>query len=129
MPPRTRSVEIYDAADLRAELRRRKSAVPRLQRRRAALLSQIAVIDAELAGLGTAVAGIGSRKRPRNESSLPDALRAVLKGKTMGVREAAEAVQKAGYRTSSPNFRTIVNIALTKKSHFKRVGHGRYTAK
>jgi hypothetical protein len=41
----------------------------------------------------------------------------------------ADAVQKAGYRTSSSHFRTQVNIALSKSGKFKRVGRGQYTAK
>jgi hypothetical protein len=44
------------------------------------------------------------------------------------VTEAAEAVQRAGYRTNSPNFRTRVNIALI-RGGFKRVGRGQYVAK
>ncbi len=45
------------------------------------------------------------------------------------VTDAAEAVQKAGYRTNSSNFRTQVNLALIKGGKFKRVGRGLYTAK
>ena len=53
----------------------------------------------------------------------------VLSGKTMGVTELSEAVQKAGYRTTSPNFRTIVNQTLIKDKRFKRVERGLYTVK
>jgi len=52
-----------------------------------------------------------------------------VNGKTMGVSDVAGAVQKAGYRTSSPSFRTIVNQALIASGKFKRVGRGQYTAK
>jgi len=38
--------------------------------------------------------------------NLTDSLAAALKGKTMSVGDAAEAVQQAGYRTNSNNFRT-----------------------
>lgn len=69
------------------------------------------------------------RKRPRNESNLIEVLAAVLKGKTMGVAEAMEAVQTAGYRSSSPNFKAMVNGSLIKKKYFRRVERGRYTAK
>ena len=48
----------------------------------------------------------------------------------MGVAEMAEAVQKAGYATKSPNFRTIVNAAvLREKKLFRRVGRGQYTVR
>ena len=68
------------------------------------------------------------RKRPHNESTLEDALAKVLKGTTMGVTEVAAAVQKAGYKTSAANFRTIVNQTLIRSKAFKKVSRGQYTA-
>ncbi len=103
--------------------------------KRERLLAQVAEIDAELASYGyeavggTAPAG-GGRRRPRNTMNLVDALSTVLKNKTMGVSEAAEAVENLGYRSSSANFRNIVNQTLLKhKGNFKKVGRGQYTAK
>ena len=69
------------------------------------------------------------RRRPKNEMNLVEALRATLSGAQMTVTEAAEAVQANGYRTSSPNFRTIVNQTLINSGKFKRVSRGVYTAK
>lgn len=72
----------------------------------------------------------GSRKRHRNSTNLVGALQKVLNGKTLGVTEAANAVQKAGYKTTSPNFRTIVNQTLIKHPDtFSKQGRGLYTAK
>lgn len=72
----------------------------------------------------------GSRKRHRNDTNLVGALQQVLNGKTLGVTEAANAVQKAGYKTTSPNFRTIVNQTLIKHPDvFSKQGRGLYTAK
>jgi hypothetical protein len=69
-------------------------------------------------------------RRPRNTGSLVESLKRLLKGRTMSVTEMADAVQKAGYKTSSPNFRTIVNQTLiNNKKDFKRVARGQYTAK
>jgi len=76
--------------------------------------------------------GAGRPRGPRtkNKMSLPDFLVKVLTGTTMGVSEAATAVKRAGYQTSSPNFRTMVNQALlANKSRFKKVARGQYTAK
>lgn len=120
-------------SDLEREIRRREQATKSLHRKRAKLLEKVAAIDEQIlttgGSLNRAVAlGRTGRTRPKNETNLIDALRAVLKDKTMGVAEAAEAVQKAGYRSSSPNFRTMVNAALIKKKLFKRVERGRYTA-
>lgn len=124
-------------AEINRELRRRQRTVGTLERRRAALLKKVAAIDAEIVANGgsggrggwSRAAG-GGRTRPKNEVQLLDALKAALKGKTMSVTEAAEAVQKAGYQTSSVNFRTIVNQTLINnlKKGFKRVGRGQYTA-
>lgn len=72
----------------------------------------------------------GSRKRHRNDTNLVGALQQVLDGKVMGVTEAANAVQKAGYKTTSPNFRTIVNQTLIKHPDvFAKEARGLYTAK
>lgn len=72
----------------------------------------------------------GDRKRHRNESNLVEALQQVLAGKVMGVTEVAKAVQEAGYKTTSPNFRTIVNQTLIKNPQaFTKQGRGLYTAK
>ncbi|MFI4882217.1 MAG: hypothetical protein ACIAQU_06490 [Phycisphaerales bacterium JB064] len=72
----------------------------------------------------------GSRKRHKNDSNLVEALQGVLKGSVMGVTEVAQAVQDAGYKTTSPNFRTIVNQTLIKHPDvFSKQGRGLYTAK
>jgi hypothetical protein len=123
---------------LEAELRRRERSAQRLVNKRERLLSQIAEIDAELASYGYEAGEVpvggngrrGGRKRPKNEMSLVEALEKALKGKTMGVSEAADAAQKLGYRSSSANFRNIVNQTLLKHPDvFKKVGRGQYTLK
>ena len=68
--------------------------------------------------------------RGRNAMSLVESLAATLRGKTMGVSEVSDAVQQAGYKTTSPNFRTIVNQALIgNPKRFRKVARGQYTAK
>lgn len=116
--------------ELHSELRRRTRNVPKLVAKRQQLLAQVAEIDAVITALGGAVPGGGStRKRPKNDSNLVEALQALLKTKTMSVTEAAEAVQQAGYKTTSKTFRTIVNQTLINSGKFKRVSRGQYTAK
>ena len=121
-------------ADLQREIQRRQRGGKSLLRKRAKLVAKLEALDAQIAGLGIAGAGhgvgvVGGGKRHKNETSLVEALSAALKGKTMGVSEAAEAVQKAGYKTTSANFRTMVNIAMINSGKFKRVERGQYTAK
>jgi uncharacterized protein (UPF0335 family) len=127
------SLTSVDTATLAAELRRRQGAVGRLERRRERLLEQLQGVEAELREAGADVAAVGGlapgRKRHQNEAKLEDALRELLTGQVMTVTDAAQAVQDAGYRTTSPNFRTIVNQTLIRGGRFKRVARGQYTAK
>lgn len=121
--------------DLQHELRLRQRRIGPLMKKRAKAAAKLAKIDAEIESLGGSVGGRGvamggGRTRPRNEMNLVDALKKLLNGKTMGVTEIADAVQKAGYKTTSPSFRTIVNQTLINtKNAFKRVSRGQYTAK
>jgi hypothetical protein len=121
-------------AQIHAEIRRRERSVVPLERRRATLLGRIARLDDQIRAAGGSPNGRagrragGGRRRPRNEMTLSEALAKALRGKTVSVTDAAAAVQRAGYRTNSSNFRTQVNIALI-KGPFKRMGRGQYTAK
>lgn len=127
-----RGLSSMSLVDLQRELRSRERSRARrsetLMRKRASLVKKVRAIDDELADLGVAGRS-GARVRPRNESKLADALVQLLTGKTLNVTKIAEAVQQAGYRTTSPNFRTIVNQTLINDKRIKRVGHGEYTAR
>ena len=118
---------------IHAELQRREQRTALLHRERARLLKSLASVEAKIHALGgsvdgTSIAGPG-RKRAKNATNLVEALVKVLKGKTMGVTEVAAAVQRAGYRTTSKTFRTIVNQALIKHTNrFKKIERGQYTA-
>ena len=70
------------------------------------------------------------RGRGGNKRSLPTLLHSLLRGKTMSVPEMADAAKKAGHKTKSKNFRTIVSLAIiNNRNLFKRVARGQYTAK
>lgn len=129
-----RALGAMSTAELQRELRRREGQVERLYAKHAKLSAQLAEVEAEIAKVGGELGhGVTSRgtvrRRPRNSSNLAEALQQVLTGTDLSVTEAAEAVQAAGYRTSSANFRTIVNQTLIKDKRFKKVSRGRYTAK
>jgi hypothetical protein len=120
-------------AQLQREIRKREKqsgrVVQSLQKRRMKVLAKLADLDAEIARHGGSIRGGKGRTRPVNDANLADSLVAVLKNTVMNVTGVAMQVQKAGYRTTSPNFRTIVNQTLIKDSRFKRVGRGKYTVK
>lgn len=123
--------------DLQAELRRRHGSLRKLEAKRAKLATALETIERQIQSFGGmpgrrpagGAGAAGGRRRPRNEMNLVEALAQVLKGKTMSVTQVAQAVQDAGYRTTSDNFRTIVNQTLIKSDRFKKVGRGQYTAK
>jgi hypothetical protein len=113
---------------LEAEIRRRERAARALARRRDRLAAKLDALDRKIALMGGAPGRRGGGgRRAKNDMTLEESLVKVLRGKTMSVTDAAEAVQRAGYRTNSSNFRTQVNIALI-KGPFKRAGRGQYTA-
>ncbi len=124
-------------ADMQRELRRRQTLATRLERKKTALLARVAALEIQIRDCGGSPngslegrdlrAGIPREGRP---NTLAGALASMLKGKTMRVVDMSDAVQRAGYATRSPNFRTIVNATVTKHADlFKRVGRGQYTAR
>ena len=105
-----------------------------LLRKRTRLADKLAALDARIADLGIRASGGGggmtaSGTRYRNEMTLPDALAAAMKGKTMSVGDAMGAVMKAGYRSASKTFRIQVNGTLLKDKRFKRVERGMYSVR
>lgn len=120
-------------AEIQKELRRRSRQVGTLVRRRNRLQAKLAKLDDAIRLMGGAVGGLtragAPRRRAKNDVSLVDALAQTLKGKTMGVTEAADAVRHSGYKTTAANFRTMVNAALIKhRKVFRKVSRGQYTA-
>lgn len=131
---RPRGLSSLSVSALQAEIRRREKLAGSLQRRRDRLARSLASLDAQVEAMGWSRgrgrrAAAGSRRRPRNELNLVQALRRLLSGHPMSVTSASAAVQRAGYRTTSPNFRTIVNQTLINSGAFRRVSRGTYTAK
>lgn len=121
---RTSNLASLSVSAIRREIERRQARGNELARQRDRLLRQVAAINAKIASHGG-----GRSTRVANTVTLPDALAAALKGKSMAIADAAAAVQKAGYKTNSSNFRVGVTIALGDKKRFKRVERGVYTAK
>lgn len=115
--------------ELQMEIQRRQRGYQKLLRRRDRLMAELNEVENEIRrqsnALNIAAAPNGSMAR-RNSQSLPDALMEALGDSTMSIPDLTEAVQRNGYRSTSPNFRSIVNQTLLKDSRFKRVGRGEY---
>jgi hypothetical protein len=117
-------------SELSREIARRQRSGKTILRKRERLAAKLRAMDVQIAEMGLrAGGGVTGRTRPKNEMHLVDALAKVLDGKTMSVTDVSAAVQKAGYKTTSPSFRTIVNQTLINSGRFKRVERGQYTAK
>jgi hypothetical protein len=143
---RPRKLATVSLAELKAEIDRRHT---ELKQRRDSLAQELAELEHEIAGMGdsasvrrgpgrpraTSVQGPRRRGRPagtgrRGKPSLVTTLQRVLSGRTLSVTEAVDAARKAGYKSQSANFRTIVNQALLANTNlFKKVARGQYTAK
>jgi hypothetical protein len=126
MPKGKKSV--WSIGDLERMLKERRSAIARLNKRRTKAQQKLDVIDREIARLGGSSGAKGGRVK--NSQSLVSMLGVVLKGKaSMSVGDIVDAVQARGYRSSSANFRGIVNQTLIKESQFASAGRGLYRLK
>ncbi len=147
MARRTRggSIASLSTKVLQRELAKRHRKLLSLERRRSRLATSLSRLDSQIrtmsgtlgAAVGRAagrrvagrrVAGRKVRKRAKNAMNLVQALEKLLKGRTMSVTTATAEVQKAGYKTTAANFRTIVNQTLIKnRKTFRKVSRGQYT--
>lgn len=129
-----RHLEKVPVNEIHRELKRRRAEAERLSRHRRKLAAKLENLDRRIAACDGLKAGrgvgTGALTRRQNNATLVDSLAALLKGTTMSVTEMTRKVQEAGYKTNSPNFRTIVNAALiAHKDVFKNVSRGKYTTK
>ena len=131
--PRGRPRKQHSIAELQALIAEQRRNRGKLQTERKKLQNRLDQIDRQIAMLdGGGVGGGGGGRGGRNGSPLPAVIEAVLKksGKPMRVGEIAQAVQAAGYRSASSNFRGIVNQALIKeKKRFTSPARGQYSLK
>jgi hypothetical protein len=152
------ALRTLSTAALRKELARREKGAKKFIAKHAKLSKVMAALERKLADLGVG-SGAGSgqgtgkrrgrppgsknkrrgpgrppksgrRKRASNALSLPDALaKAVRVGSTVSPADAAAAVKKSGYSSSSKTFGQQVSVALAQSKAFKRTGRGAYLRK
>lgn len=108
----------------------RRLELGRLRKQRAELQRKLDGLD-RVIGKIEGGGRMGGGSRARNSKSLNDTLEEVLSnGKPMSVGDIVEAVKAAGYRSSSANFRGIVNQTLIKENkRFAATERGVYQLK
>ncbi len=141
-PPGSASLSRVSTSILLKEVDRRERQADELLAERDSLVARLAEIDAELSNFDidgppapagtpgrTKAAGRGGKRgpRPKNDMTLEQTMASVIKNKTMGVSEIADAVKASGYKTNAANFRTMVNQTLIKSKKFKKISRGKYT--
>ena len=115
--------------ELEQMLEGRRRTLKKLQKQRAKWQKRLDRVDAEIAAMSGRRSSLrGGGKRPRNPVNLPDAIAGVLASsrQPLFVSEITDRVQKAGYRSSSANFRGIVNLTLIKDKRFENTARGVY---
>jgi septal ring factor EnvC (AmiA/AmiB activator) len=117
-------------AQLEQMLQSRRSRLTKLQRERTRIARKLDQIDSRIRDLGGSIRGGGTRAR--NAQSLLSMIESTLKsagGKAMNVGDIAASVLKRGYKTTSANFRGIVNQTLIKEKQFQQASRGMYQLK
>jgi hypothetical protein len=148
---RPKSVASLTIAELESILKERRGQIPKLQKERRRILKELAELDLQLGSLGGRRRGrkpgrgrgrrgrlgrprlMGTRmgrrgRRPKNAKSLIESIHDVLarRGAPMTVGDIMNAVKGNGYKSSSANFRGIVNQTLIKDKQFKSAARGTY---
>ena len=131
--PRRASIEL-SISQLEKVLHQRRAKLGTLEKQRMALSRRLKKVEGKILVLGGE--GIGRpgrrRRRVRNARSLNETIVAVLKKASGAVRVAdiVKGVLSTGYRSTSANFRGIVNQALIKDKRFAKAGaRGTYQLK
>ena len=121
---------------LRAEIARRQTGLPKLQKKRAKLLKAVGKLDRRIAALGGQVEQPAKpkgrpTKAPKSQASTGKSLAQCIKdvlGRSragMRVKDIVTAVQEAGYKSVAKDFYHLVAAAV-RGDEFKKLGRGVY---
>ena len=124
---------------LRAEIARRQTGLPKLLKKRAKLLKAVGKLDVTIAALGGQVELPAKPKgrptrAPKSQAStsksLAQCIREVLGRSRAGMRikDIVAAVQESGYRSAARNVYNLVAAAV-RGDEFKKLGRGVYNLK
>ena len=113
-------------------LNQRRKELSRLTRKRATAQRRLNDIDNRIRRLGGSTVTVrGGGCRARNDQSLVEVIHGVLQkaARPLRVSAIADAASASGYRSSSANFRGIVNQMLIKDPRFTSQNRGFYQLK
>jgi len=126
-------------ADLERQLDAARQQIARLQKRREALLAEVAEIDRKTAGLQGAPSEAappkaekaGRKRRRGSGGTLMSSVVEVLaeKGEPMSVPELCEAVMAKGYKSKSRNLKAILFAQIYRDDRIERPARGRFQLK
>lgn len=127
------SLAKFSLFDLDHMLHSRQRDLKKLHRRRRELQKELDRFDRTIAAITGSNGRIPRRAggRAHNERSLSDTIEQVLStsSEPMSIGDIVERVEASGYRSSSANFRTLVNVTLFKDERFENAGRGSYLLK
>ena len=131
MAEQSMNTDDISISELEGMLSGKKRQLQRLISKRERLQNDLDDVNAKIEAIHGGAAGSipAGGKRARNEMNLPDTIEAVMKKegvKSMRVPEIVKNVEAMGYRSTSANFRGIVNQTLIKDDRFKQVSRGQY---
>ena len=106
-------------------LQQRRGELGKLRKQRAELERDMAKLDRKIESLG---GGRSRGGRAKNQMSLTALMDEILQkaSKPMQVGDILAKVEAAGYRSSSANFRSIINQTLIKDKRFVAASRGLY---
>jgi hypothetical protein len=138
MPRPRLSSNDLSISQLENMLAARRAKLGALERQRQTILGRLNKLDAKIVGLGGGASGhvgkvshLGPRRRARNDKSLAEVILDVLTkhGGPMAVKDIIKAALATGYKSTSPQFRNIVNQQLIKNKRFTGSSRGVYQLK
>lgn len=128
--PRPSTGTNLSLAALQSIMESRRVELHRLRKQRTEAQRRLDGIDRQIEKIEGGGGGRVGGGRARNAKSLNDTLEDVLRsGKPMSVGDIVDAVRATGYRSSSDNFRGIVNQTLIKDKRFTAAERGIYHLK
>ena len=121
-------------AQLEQLLEKQKSRLKGLQKKRESLVADIVKVDGQIASLMGSTAAAPKKAPPVQKKAgktLRQSILEVLNAtpQPMTTREIAEAVTKAGYKSTSKNFIALVRLFCYRSDELQRKGKGKFVVK